>query len=654
MSVHGPQGGAEPAAAVPPPQEPPAGPARPELEPAGAEPAPSPTAAAAPAGEAGPAVPDARTALRLALAAHAAGGSDPSLIGEVRPFGAEFYDVVVHRRLPSPPYAIVEPNLAVYRVRVRDGQLWRLEPAAASFPDLERTAPGGETPGAEGGLAPWRKAVRATVYLEDPVLGTRAVELRLPGEDFLYDEQGRPLPGPVGPRVRIEPDRAGYYAFEKLVPDEHGRFVLEAGDHRIAYLVAFAAANRVHRLAERYAGVPIEWGGSGYGAERGRFTIDVRRMRTPPERLNAYADLRAGVLEFTWVIDPEAPEPPRGQPYRSPPGVVYDTAWSMDVVAHEAGHAVFDSLKPTTREPSADYWALHEAWGDITALLHAFSLRPLVVQALEHTGGDLRRRSWLSEVAEGFRLVYTGGERQPGESPPGVRSGLAEVRHPASEEPHARGEPLVAAFYELVVRSYEARRARGVPPADAAQRAAEEIGTLFFQGLAHVPDSGRLGLTDVATGILLADRVRHGGQYHEQLRAVFAQYGLLDEQGWARVEQRLQALPALRRPEGMAQGGSLKEALRLLPQARQALGWPAGLELHPWRVVTDRWGYTRVGYLQPEKPITRLDPDGLPSVPMSPLAAVGAAHLVFDPQGRLVDAQLDAAPGSPPAAPPRP
>src|SRR5947209_18569015 len=74
---------------------------------------------------------------------------------------------------------------------------------------------------------------------------------------------------------------------------------------------------------------------------------------------------------------------------------------SPDVVCHELGHAILDSLKPQLFDAaSIEVAAFHESFGDMSAILSALQLPSLREGVLAETGGVLRRASRLSRLAE--------------------------------------------------------------------------------------------------------------------------------------------------------------------------------------------------------------------------------------------------------------
>lgn len=134
------------------------------------------------------------------------------------------------------------------------------------------------------------------------------------------------------------------------------------------------------------------------------------------------------------------------------------TCLSFDIVAHEATHAILDGLRPAFDRPSSpDQAAFHEAYADIIALLSVLQNPEIVNFAF---GADPReRRGMLSKNDLEFsRLddaIFFGLAEQMGKELDPFRKqalrtsiDLPRGNHldkPAFQEPHRRGEILVAA-----------------------------------------------------------------------------------------------------------------------------------------------------------------------------------------------------------------
>lgn len=144
------------------------------------------------------------------------------------------------------------------------------------------------------------------------------------------------------------------------------------------------------------------------------------------------------------------------------------TCLSHDVVAHETAHAVLDGLRHRFLEPSLpDQAAFHEALADIVALLSVFS----VTEVVEHSLGkaDAEGRIDADTVRpDGLRdLVPLVLGEQMGGALLATRGGLrrsAGLRPPPDwrtsrgwEEPHRRGEVLVAAVLDTLIALWSER-----------------------------------------------------------------------------------------------------------------------------------------------------------------------------------------------------
>ena len=136
------------------------------------------------------------------------------------------------------------------------------------------------------------------------------------------------------------------------------------------------------------------------------------------------------------------------------------TCLSHDIVAHETTHALLDGLRSRYMEPSSpDQAAFHEGFSDVVALLSVFSLTDVVSMLLgpstsrqsklieqKYLSPEQLRKSVLLGLAEemGSELSQIRGEalRRSANLPPNEKY----MSMPEFEEPHRRGELLVAAI----------------------------------------------------------------------------------------------------------------------------------------------------------------------------------------------------------------
>jgi hypothetical protein len=248
------------------------------------------------------------------------------------------------------------------------------------------------------------------------------------------------------------------------------------------------------------------------------------------------------------------------------------TCLSHDVVAHETTHALLDGLRRRYMEPSTpDQAAFHEGFADVVALLSVFSLSDVVDAGLDLASGgrgnlissallerDVLKRSVLFGLAKemGQELSVVRGEalRRSVSLPPGKPyMSMSEF-----EEPHRRGELLVAAVLNAFLDIWLARLAkigsfRGGRKdrsivRDEGARAANHLLTIAIRALDYCPPTD-LTFSDYLSALLTIDREvvpdddKYG--YRKWLLKNFNDYGIqqageTDLDGtWKRCDEEL-------------------------------------------------------------------------------------------------------------------
>lgn len=225
------------------------------------------------------------------------------------------------------------------------------------------------------------------------------------------------------------------------------------------------------------------------------------------------------------------------------------TALSHDIVAHETVHAILDGLRDGFRRPGLpDQAAFHEALADIVALLSVFAIEEVLQPALgaalpdgkvpaEALSAETLRSSVLLKLAEQM------GDAVRGERGRGLRDSvnLAPFRSwlgdPAWEEPHARGEVLVAAVTQSLVEIWLARLkpllgGGGVDRARAAEegaKAADHLLTMVIRAIDYCPPL-EFEFGDFLDAILISDAVAAPDDkydYRGRLRTAFESFGIV-------------------------------------------------------------------------------------------------------------------------------
>ena len=228
-------------------------------------------------------------------------------------------------------------------------------------------------------------------------------------------------------------------------------------------------------------------------------------------------------------------------PGTAPHGTIYASE-SPDIVCHEMGHAVLDTLKPALwQAASHEAAAFHESFGDISAILAALQVPELRVAVLAETGGELARNSRLIRLGEQM------GAAIRARAPDAVDRDclrnaandftyrdplLLPAKAPAAElsaEPHSFSRVFTAAFLEALA---------GVPrllapaPDEAALLAASHLmRDVLAQAVRDAPVAPNL-YAQVAQAMVNAAAARHPG-LPPLLAGVFARRAILPPEGVA-------------------------------------------------------------------------------------------------------------------------
>jgi hypothetical protein len=236
---------------------------------------------------------------------------------------------------------------------------------------------------------------------------------------------------------------------------------------------------------------------------------------------------------------------------------------SHDVVAHETTHAILDGLRNRFTDPSSPEQAgFHEGFADVVALLSVFSLPAIVGTLLPNSAK--RNRKLHPDLIDPEDLsvdrlqqsVLLGLADEMGAEMLGVRGDRADALRrsvtlpkltrrdvqtlPEFQEPHRRGELLVAAMLNAFLQVWHARiqameRGRRGAPLDRdlvveqGADAADRLLTMAIRALDYTPPTD-LQFSDYLSALLTADKelVPDDNKYHyrEIMRRSFANYGI--------------------------------------------------------------------------------------------------------------------------------
>jgi len=237
-------------------------------------------------------------------------------------------------------------------------------------------------------------------------------------------------------------------------------------------------------------------------------------------------------------------------------GTVY-SGESPDIVCHEMGHAILDSIKPQLwNAASAETAAFHEGFADISAILSALQLPSLRTAILTDTQGQLYRSSRLSRLAEqlgsAIRL-----QAPDAVDPDCLRNAVNSFTYqdpinlpqggPASQissEPHSFSRVFSGACFEILAGILAAKAANPAMPTEQELLAASgEIADILVAGITQAPVVANWYAQVAASMVQASANVN--AAYPAILRAVFVRRSILSLQSAANLHTMQASLAAV-------------------------------------------------------------------------------------------------------------
>jgi hypothetical protein len=312
-------------------------------------------------------------------------------------------------------------------------------------------------------------------------------------------------PGPSVPRAELR---------DATLEPVEGKYVYSDCDPRQHAAVAFASAAKTIEMFEALLGEPIHW---AFGSDK----LGVVPDHADREWLNAYYSRWEGSINFFHQRDPITNK-------------TVQSGHSGEIVAHEAGHAILDALRPEYLNSwGPDVGGFHEAFGDCMALVISLQDERVLNRLMVQTGGDLSKPNLAAAMAEelgqGINDVRgenrTGGDlirnainnfkwQDPSTLPD--RGGPDEL----GSEAHSFSRLWTGAFYDVLKGIAEANKAAGMAPKDAIRAAGQE-GMKMMANLMKTAPRGEFTYREMAQALIQAEDRYNGGKYSGLIRQVF-------------------------------------------------------------------------------------------------------------------------------------
>lgn len=316
---------------------------------------------------------------------------------------------------------------------------------------------------------PLRTGHRFLVYKQDPSVADLGARLAFIPTVVLN--------GPADARVQTELAQV-----TPVARNVGGDFVFTAGSPQFDCAHAFAVVRQTIAMYERHNGgnpIPFAW---NVGGSTDRITV----FPHAGEGANAFYTRTGKALKFLFFT-------PQGQS-----DVLY-TCRSLDIVAHETGHAVLDGLKPgwLSAGNPPQTGGLHEAFGDITAIFLALAEPDQAEALVALTKANLHDKSFLPELAEQFGKALG--------MPAGLRNADNDLKlSQVGNEVHAISQVFTGAVYDVLadVFTFEtSRQRRTKDPTIVLIETASALCKLVFDAIVASPATGAR-YVDVANKML--------------------------------------------------------------------------------------------------------------------------------------------------------
>lgn len=216
----------------------------------------------------------------------------------------------------------------------------------------------------------------------------------------------------------------------------------------------------------------------------------------------------------------------------APDGTRVHTALSRDIITHETGHAILDGLAPALYDAlTPESLALHEAMGDLTAIVMALQSRRVRDWLVREYGGQLSGSTPVSQLANQFGWALNMNR-------PLRDANNRQTMKDVPPEPHELSQVLTGSIWSAMVHLHEAvvkdameaqDKPEEKPTGKALAMSALRIARVLFRALDYLPPAEAV-FADYARAVLRSDEVAYPEDetgYRETLKREFIKRGII-------------------------------------------------------------------------------------------------------------------------------
>jgi hypothetical protein len=205
---------------------------------------------------------------------------------------------------------------------------------------------------------------------------------------------------------------------------------------------------------------------------------------------------------------------------------------SANVVSHELGHAILDSIRPDLwNVASLEVMAFHESFGDIISMLSTLQFDVVIEGVLSETQGKLRVSNVVSRIAEEMGdFVYCQGKRTVEKN--ALRNASNDYSYVApsglplvvedlglTPDPHNFSRIFTGAWYECLVSIYEFETTN-LSHVDSLKKARDIMAFVTLNSMS-LAAANPLFYSAVAKSMLAVVQSNYGNDYFSVMRKVF-------------------------------------------------------------------------------------------------------------------------------------
>ncbi len=349
----------------------------------------------------------------------------------------------------------------------------------------------------------FERGCRINIWRQDPTVKTGVRTVFLPNDVFA---------GPSDSQIAIKglptsyPDENGDFLFpppkQVIMKDLYNPPEITLEEQRFDAAHTYAVVKKVIIMYERALGKKIQWVWNLSSAESSPLEIYPHANKGK----NAYYERDSRALRFEYF-------------YRVGDYPLF-TCRSLDIVSHEAGHAIIDSLKPlwNLTEPerglSLEIAALQESLCDLTSIFLILSELDLVDYIVVETKADLKRKDNILAVwCEQLELI-------PGIS--GARSALNEIKlSEAGTHVHRISQVFTGAMYYTLAEVYTLSRNPSVTDdAETLYLVSKELFRIIIEAILNCPEK-KATFFDLASELIRIAKKRISSEYAEIMKQNF-------------------------------------------------------------------------------------------------------------------------------------